>query len=352
VDIPDGICDAIEQAVTDRLATEFGARGLLLTADRFAEAETQAASDGKRLLTSVIHRCYPLSEYDTQVLTLEFDSEHEASRVRSALAFGAATAGLLMSPLQPERRPGSIGLLSAIFNLGIGLLDGVCDEDADTGLRLLKLIDLCNVAETARQPRPRGWLRVQLPAELESDPSVSFAADIVETFFATLHATYPGDSWAHLRGRVGGQLAAALEAERSSLVSSFADASPGRLSQYSYATSVLPFEIVGTLTQGDHAPSAAQFLGEAMWRIDDLVDLCDDARTGALNAVLLAATGTDRGALEGLLASDHIARAAAHAGDSLLRGVETADGHVGTCSPDVFLQFIARYAGIVPRELS
>jgi hypothetical protein len=352
VDIPDGICDAIEQAVADRLATELGARGLLLTADRFAEAETQAARDGKRLLTPVIHRCYPLSEYDTQVLTLEFDSEREASRVGSALAFGAATAGLLMSPLQPKGRACSIGLLSAIFNLGIGLLDGVCDEDADTGLRLLKLIGLGNVAETARQPRPRGWLRVQLPAELESDPSVSFAADIVETFFATLHATYPGDSWSHFRGRVGDQLAAALEAERSSLVSSFANASRAQLTQYSYATSVLPFEIVGTLTQGDHARSAARFLGEAMWRIDDLVDLCDDARTGALNAVLLAATGTGRGALERLLASDHIARAAARAGDSLLRGVEIADGHVGTGSPDVFLQFIARYAGIIPRELS
>ena len=109
---------------------------------------------------------------------------------------------------------------------------------------------------------------------------MSFAADIVETFFAILHATYPGDSWSHLRGRVGDQLAAALEAEHSSLVSSFADASLGQLTQYSYATSVLPFEIVGTLAQGEHAASAARFLGEAMWRIDDLVDLCDDARPG------------------------------------------------------------------------
>ena len=171
MDSPDGICDAIEQAVTDRLATELRDRGLLLTADRFEDAGTRAATDGTRLLTSVIHRCYPLSEYDTQVLTLQFDSEREAFRVRSALAFGAATAGLLMSPLQPERRTESVGLLSAIFNLGIGLIDGVCDEDADTGLELLNLIDLGNVADAARQPRPRGWLRVQLPAELEADPT-------------------------------------------------------------------------------------------------------------------------------------------------------------------------------------
>jgi hypothetical protein len=352
VEIPDGICDAIERAVTDHLATEFGARGLLLAADRFAEAETRAARDGQRLLTSVIHRCYPLSEYDTQVLTLEFDNEREASRVQSALAFGAATAGLLMPPLQPEQRSEAIGLLSAIFNLGIGLLDGVCDEDADTGLRLLELIDRGDVGETARHPRPRGWLRVQLTAELESDPSVSFAADVVEAFFATLHATYPGDAWSHRRRRVGDQLAVALEAERASLVASSADAPREQLTRYSYATSVLPFEIVATLTEGDHASSAGRFLGEAMWRIDDLVDLCDDARTGALNAILLASDVTDQEALERLLTHDHIARAAAHAGDSLLRGVELADGHASRGAPDVFLQFVARYAGINPQESS
>ncbi len=50
--------------------------------------------------------------------------------------------------------------------------------------------------------------------------------------------------------------------------------------------------------------------------------------------------------------SDHIAHAAAQAADSLLRGVERADGHVGTGARNVFLQFIARYAGIVPRESS
>jgi hypothetical protein len=351
VEIPDGICDAIEHTVTDHLATELGARGLLLATDRFAQADAQAAADGQRLLTSVIHRCYPLSEYDTQVLTLEFDNERAASRVQSALAFGAATAGLLMSP-QREERSDAIGLLSAIFNLGVGLLDGVCDEDADTGLRLLEMIDRGDVAETARHPRPRGWLRVQLTAELESDPSVSFAADIVETFFATLHATFPGDAGSPLRRRVGDQLAAALEAERSSLVASSADASREQLTNYSYATSVLPFEIVGTLTSGDHAPGAAQFLGEAMWRIDDLVDLCDDARTGALNAVLLASDVTDQEAMERLLSQDHIARAAAHAGDSLLRGVELAGDHVSRGAPDVFLHFVARYAGIISQESS
>ena len=147
---------------------------------------------------------------------------------------------------------------------------------------------------------------------------------------------------------VGDQLAAALDAERSSLVSSPAGAPSRHLIDVSHATSVLPFEIVGTVAGGDHAPAAGRSLGEAMWRIDDLVDLCDDARTGALNAVLLAATVTDHHDLERLLASDHIARAAAHAGDSLARGIEIATDRTGGVAADVFLQFIARYAGIAP----
>ena len=348
VDIPDDICDAIGAAVTNCLAAELGERGLLLPADRWAAAEAEVAADADGLLTSVIHSCYPLSEYDTQVVSVEFDSEAELSRVRSALAFGAATAGLLVAPHRSERRA-AIGLLSAIFNLGIGLIDGVCDDDRGQGLRLLDLIDGGDVARTAREPRPRGWLRVQLPADLEAVSSVSFAADIVETFFAALHATFPGAPWWDLRAHVGDQLAAALEAERSSLVSSVTGAPRQQLIQYSYATSVLPFEIVGTLVGGDHASSAARFLGEAMWRIDDLVDLCDDTRTGALNAVLLAASSTGSAALEEILRSDAIREAAAHATDSLRRGVDMASGRRHA---DVFLQFIARYAGIGPVDRS
>jgi len=349
LDIPADICHDIDQAVTSCLATEFQRRDLVLPPDRLAAAETRAAADGERLLTSVIHRCYPLSEYDTQVLSVQFDSSGEMSRVRSALAFGAATAALLMPPHRSERRP-AVELLSAIFNLGIGLVDGVCDEDRGQGLRLLELIGDSDVARTARELRPRGWLWVQLPADLSDVASVSFAADVVETFFATLHATFPGDASSDLRARVGDQLAAALQAERWSLVSSFTDASRQQLTQSSYATSVLPFEIVGTLVASDHAPAAAHFLGEAMWRIDDLVDLCDDTRAGALNAVVLGVKRSGPAALEELLRSDHIARTAADAADRLRRGVDRADGGRAEC--DVFLQFVARYAGIVPSESS
>ena len=105
-------------------------------------------------------------------------------------------------------------------------------------------------------------------------------------------------------------------------------------------------------------PTAGTLLGEAMWQIDDLVDLCQDARRGSLNGFLLAvATGSGRpgdrdllAALERLLNSTDIACAAAGAADKLLAGLQHAgDEHQGTAS---FLHFIQRYAGVPPHRMS
>jgi len=48
---------------------------------------------------------------------------------------------------------------------------------------------------------------------------------------------------------------------------------------------VLPFEIIETLATGA-TTAAGTDLGEAMWRIDDLVDLGRDASSGALNWIV------------------------------------------------------------------
>ena len=87
-------------------------------------------------------------------------------------------------------------------------------------------------------------------------------------------------------------------------------------------------------------------------------------RSGSLNAVLLAATsGSERpsehdllAALERLLASTEIARAATEAAERLLAGLQLAGGRCDTAEDHLrtasFLQFIQRYAGIAPRQMS
>ena len=358
----------IEQAVSDSVArqleTELGDRGLLLTADGLAAEEADAAQRGAQLLTCVIHQCYPISQRGGRALELEFESGHAAARLGAALAFGAVTARVLAPG---KRVAGPVELMCAMFNLGIGLVDGLCDEDAGTGGALLELVQGQDLAKAAAEPRGRGWLRAALPPALAADWTVAFTVDIIEAFFETLHAVYPDDAWLQLRREVGTQLGAALEAERQSVIRSAGQTTREQLIEYSRLTSVLPFQIIETLAGGDLAPTeptAGTQLGEAMWRIDDLVDLCQDAHSGSLNGVLLAATtGAGRpgerdllAALERLLASTDIARVATEAAEGVLAGLQLAgegrdspEDHLRTAA---FLHFIQRYAGIAPRQLS
>ena len=175
-----------------------------------------------------------------------------------------------------------------------------------------------DLAAASEPPRERGWLRAAVPPALAADPAAAFTVAIIEVFFETLHASYPDDAWLALRRGVGTQLCAALEAERQSVVRSPEGTTREQLIECSRLTSVLPFQIIETLACGAETPrepSAGTRLGEAMWRIDDLVDLCEDAHSGSLNGVLLAATpdagrrgGRDLPAvLERLLTSTDIA---------------------------------------------
>ena len=366
MEIPARIEQAVTDAVAHHLETELGDRGLLLTADRLAAAEGEAAQRGARLLTETVEQCYPIGRQGGRALALEFESEREAARIEAALAFGAVTGRVLVPGKRDlEQLAGSVELLCAIFNLGIGLVDGLCDEDAETGGTLLELVQREGLTGAAEEPRGRGWLRTALPPALADDHSVAFTVDIIEVFFETLHAVYPDGAWLQRRRGVGAQLGAALEAERRSVSPSAGQAAREELIECSRLTSVIPFQIIESLAGGDPAstePTAGTQVGEAMWRIDDLVDLCHDARCGALNGVLLAATEEPAdpvgerdlvAALERLLASTDIASTATEAAERLLAGLQAAGGghandqdHRPSRS---FLHFIQRYAGIAPR---
>jgi hypothetical protein len=368
VEIPAGIQRAIGEEVARNLETELGNRGLLLAAGALAEAEAELAQRGTRLLTSAISVCYSISRLGDGALTIEFQGGASEARLGGALAFGASTASVLVAGRRPFERPaGSIELLCALFNLGIGLIDGICDTDAETGVALLELIQSQDLSVAAEEPPVRGWLSAALPPALAHDAQAAFTVEVVEAFFETLHVEYPHDAWHQLRRRVGIQLGEALDAERQS-VARPADRIPReQLIAWSRRTSVLPFQIIETLACGNEPssePTAGTQLGEAMWRIDDLVDLCDDARSGALNGILLTAT-TGKGrpgerdrlvALERLLVSTEIASLSGEAADRLLIGLRLACPGSQKPASDLrsagFLSFIQRYAGIKPRAAS
>jgi hypothetical protein len=347
VEIPAGVDDAVSREVARQLEAELGARGLLLDTRRLAEAEAEAAARGGQLLIRVIELCYPASRRSGRALTLDVGGDENMLRLGAALAFGAATARVLVPDREPEGE-----LICALFNLGIGLVDALCDEDPELGVAFLELVHDRDQRDAAQEPRQSGWLRDGLPQRLADDPTASFTALVVEAFFELLHATYPGAARLDLRRGVGEQLEAALEAERRTVAGRTGELTREQSIESSRLTSVLPFQIIETLAAGDRTraePSAATRLGEAMWRIDDLVDLTQDAQRGTLNGVLLAAgTAEPLAALERLLTSTDIARAAGEAAESLSAGVTQA-GAAGDRATS-FLYFIQRYAGIAPRS--
>jgi hypothetical protein len=361
--IPAHIEKALTEAVAERLEIELGARGLLLTTDRSMAAHAEAADRGARLLTDVLDRCYPAIRQGRGEVT--FDSASD--RLEAALAFGAVTARVL-GPIEREdveETSGPVELACALLNLGVGLVDSLCDHDVTTGRALLELVDEHDLIMRALEPRGRGWLRGTLPRALAHDHTVAFTVDIIEVFFETLHALFPDDGSLQERRAVGMQLGAALQAEHRSVNYATDRSAHQQLIECSRLTSVLPFQIIEVLAGGGHVPSertAGTALGEAVWRIDDLVDLCQDAHSGALNSILLGAMhepgrpgdGDLVGALERLLASTEIAETAARAAETLRNGLQLAGRDSGAGVDHrpraVFLYFIQRYAGIAPRQ--
>jgi len=269
VEIPATLETTIDTAVTRHLQSELGARGLLLNSAELGLAESTNAALGRWLMERLLRECYP----DAEGLAVQFERTDDMARIGAALAFGAVTSRVLAGAHDRAGRRSSVEYVCGVFNLAIGLVDGICDGDTTIGAQLL---DHCHDADLigAAIERPqRGWLHTRLPNLLAADDAVAFVATVIEAFFAGLHDLYVDDP--QVRRIVGQQLADALEAETDSVRDPFTALSAAGRVRCSRATSVLPFEIISTITTAELAPavsSRATMLGEAMWRVDDLVD--------------------------------------------------------------------------------
>lgn len=363
MEIPEQLRQLVEDAVSRSLRAELDARGLLLTRAASASATSEATRQGAALLRRALVHCYHDTRADERTVEVEFDDAYAATRIGLALAFGSVTANLLTPRQRAGLGPrGSVDLLCATFNLGIGLVDGLCDGNPQLGAGFLRVVQALDVSRAARERWQGDWLRSSLPAALAADPTVAFAARIIEAFFDLLHSCYPGDAGSTLRGHVGVRLEEALAAESQSVDRSTEPPARDELVECSRRTSVLPFQIIELLATGGRAvpsPTAGTLLGQAMWRIDDLVDLAPDAGLAALNALLLAAaaapgpvTASDQvAALERVLASDAIPLAAAQAAECLQAGLRAAPGATaGGGDRRLFLWFVQSYARIAPHQ--
>ncbi|MEV5885359.1 hypothetical protein AB0L74_21945 [Streptomyces sp. NPDC052020] len=360
MDIPEQLRKKVDCVVSRSLSSEFGARGLLLSHAAYASAIADVVRSGERLLRRVVEICY--ADGREGVREVEFDDDQAATRIGLGLAFGSVTASLFSSPRQTDRgQAAAIEVSCAAFNLAAGLIDGLCDGTPVLGLELLRILQAVDLAGAARDRWPAGRLRSALPAPFSANPTVAFTARIIETFLDTLHAGHPGDEGAPVRDRVGALLEEALEAERRTVQHSPEVVTRNQLIEYSRQTSVLPFQIIEHLAMGAPAvasPTAGTLLGEAMWRIDDLVDLAQDVGDGALNAVLAATTSEPWSAgacdgvatLESVITSDVISLTAVEAAERLEAGLAAVSDRKGdNRAYQLFLSFVHRYAGLAPQ---
>jgi hypothetical protein len=347
----DALRGAVDDLVGRCLRRELQARDLLLSAAEVSSATRDAASLGTALFRELAAVTYDRGEMVAGRTSIEFGEGGTQPRVMLSLAFGATTARLLGAPPQ-------LDLLCATFNLGIGLVDGLCDNDRSMGLELLDVLRAADLSGGCRQRRPRGWLTVELPRHLAANHAVAFTVRVIEVFFDLLHVGFPGGRCTAVRDRAGALVTDALEAESLSIVRPHHAATPKELIDASRRTSILPFVIMEHLARGGGAraaPSLAGSLGKAVWLIDDLVDLTRDVRADALNAVVVAATASEapdvtpdpRRVLERVLMSGILAPVAAQAAEYLdhgLRAAEPTDPYHGV----LFVSFVQAYAGIVP----
>ena len=89
-----------------------------------------------------------------------------------------------------------------------------------------------------------------------------------------------------------------------------------------------------------------------MWRIDDLVDLTEDAEMGSLNALLVSerAGGAGRvpleAALRSVVRSGAVEAAAQRAADDLAAGLRASQAAPRPLTRNAFMAFVQRYAGL------
>jgi hypothetical protein len=352
---------AFESDVRSALAHALGTRGLLLDSDAAAAAMAANRQTGRRLLGELLKHCYGVSpEHGASV---RFGDDADATRVELAVAFGAVT-GQLLAPPDRARDP-QIQLLCGAFNLGIGLIDGLCDRDAPIGLSLLEAVAGADVRGGTRRGWPAGRLVSRLPVGLLADSAALFVARVIEAVLELLQSVHPGVAGQRTRDEVGRLLLDALEAEVRSVAPRQGIAGLRQLRECSRRTSVLPFRIIEWLATedlgaaGSEPPATADpeaaamtpgvVLGEAMWRLDDLVDLVADLERGALNGILLdvpTANGPDpdrSAVLSELHDSGVVTMVAARAAELL------AQSHGGPGAVESwpgFLAFVQTYAGL------
>ena len=177
-----------EDTVRRHIGTALEQRGLLCGAAVLEESDAYVAAHARDLPKRALPLWYP--ELDGPVgVAVNFGDAHTSARAGGALAFGAVAA-TLMAPAHAAVA-GPATMACGLFNLGVGLVDGLCDSEPPAGTLLLDIVESGDLQGATERPRARGWLLAALPRRLATHPSLSFTLRVMEAFLELVHLVFP-----------------------------------------------------------------------------------------------------------------------------------------------------------------
>ena len=244
------------------------------------------------------------------------------AKTPSALAFGRdISTGMQAVSGHPVRV--DVAEASAVFNFGISIFDLLHDTQPDLVENFATHFDRHILSRLHSEPDFAVEL-AEIAATIDV-PEFRLILQVIAEVYRQFHVLGIGNF-----GKVTDLLSAAYEAELKSAVPAERQCVV-ELARTARTKSMLPFAIIGAIGGLDagtdeqcSAPDRiVERVGTIFWRIDDLADIVSDARSGALNSLLVEArseAGEDIApTLTRLLDSRSIESAASEVRDDLLQ---------------------------------
>jgi len=206
------------------------------------------------------------------------------------LSFGSASGRAIAERAGTAFDTGKADLC-ALFNVGIAAFDQVCDGTPESGKRLFATL---TADDLDRLGRGSGFGELHRLANRTLDGDVQYVLGRVAGFFKTLSScTFATPQFRH---RLTELLLAAYLAEGRGFAPEYGARSRAALHRARREATELPFHIIAAIAAADGgrsqrhlAAESAALLGGAVALLDDACDVADDARSCALNAILLDA---------------------------------------------------------------
>ncbi len=285
-DIPPVLRFLVVHEAQTAFAATMASRGLTITPAARVAVVAADRTSGRRIAARL-----PAPAPGSRVF-----GQHWRDQAVPVLGFGWGMTHVLAAhqslPCQAEAAE-----LGAVLILGTAAVDQLLDGSRRRRDALLAVLNRDLLAAAAeRDTGQRALAEASLTA---ADPGVRYVLALVSAFFQRLQHCSLAEDWYQ---RICDLLRQAYDAELRTISARPPEPPGDGILQAHLSARVLPLQVISAIQCGlrghacaesghDKCTRAAQLLGEVIAAVDDLADLCADARTGAVNSLLAQSAG-------------------------------------------------------------